>query len=494
MGKTKTVGKDRSGNYHPPKGKPSGIDKEEGLGLQPTEPEKLDEYLEITDKYTDGANELAADVPARHPNRNVNKRNQSLKKSGKDKLEDEVSNKSKNDHFTEDLTDTVAEELPGLLSKEIVAQLAAVTSECCISIYLPTHQLGMEINEHEDAIRCKNALQEVARQLKEKGIDEGQVKRLLTPGYDLFRDDAFWTQQSNGLALFISDGYFKYLRMHQAPREKVYINKSFLLAPLMCLLVRPEYFYLLVISKHQAKLLRADAYGMAEVEIENMPNGVEGTKRLSEKDSSTFRAAGAASNGGANYHGIGGGNPDDKTNIAIYLEAVDDRLWEALLNQEHAPLLLAGVEYLLPIYRSVTNYKYLWPDVLTGSHEHEDITTLYPKAMAIMQPYFGEKLEKALALYGAQSATPLTSSIITEVIPAAHYGRISHLFVVEGTQIRGTFNPETSALTIEAQESGNNEDLLDKTVVQTLLTGGAVFVVAQEKMPALAPMAALFRY
>jgi hypothetical protein len=67
------MGKDQNGIFHPAKGKPSGANKEEGLGFTSTPPEKLDEYLNITDKYTTGPDELAEGVPLRHPNRNTSK-------------------------------------------------------------------------------------------------------------------------------------------------------------------------------------------------------------------------------------------------------------------------------------------------------------------------------------------------------------------------------------------------------------------------------------
>lgn len=67
------MGKDANGTFHPGKGKPSGANKEEGLGIQATPPEKMDEYNKITDKYTAGADELAEGVPVRHPNRNTSK-------------------------------------------------------------------------------------------------------------------------------------------------------------------------------------------------------------------------------------------------------------------------------------------------------------------------------------------------------------------------------------------------------------------------------------
>jgi hypothetical protein len=67
------MGKDQNGNFHPGKGKPSGANKEEGLGFTSTPPEKLEEYLNITDKYTTDSDELAEGVPIRHPNRNTSK-------------------------------------------------------------------------------------------------------------------------------------------------------------------------------------------------------------------------------------------------------------------------------------------------------------------------------------------------------------------------------------------------------------------------------------
>lgn len=67
------MSKDQNGVFHPGKGKPSGANKEEGLGLQATEPDKMDEYLAISDKYTSGEDELAEGVTLKHPNRTTSK-------------------------------------------------------------------------------------------------------------------------------------------------------------------------------------------------------------------------------------------------------------------------------------------------------------------------------------------------------------------------------------------------------------------------------------
>ena len=58
--------------YSPPKGKPSGPNKEEGLGLEATPPEKMEQNEAMRKKYTEGE-EIAPNVRERHPNRNASK-------------------------------------------------------------------------------------------------------------------------------------------------------------------------------------------------------------------------------------------------------------------------------------------------------------------------------------------------------------------------------------------------------------------------------------
>jgi hypothetical protein len=233
---------------------------------------------------------------------------------------------------------------------------------------------------------------------------------------------------------------------------------------------------------------------MSFVPVENMPEGVEDVKRLSEKDATTWRTGSRGGTGGANFHGAGGGNPDDKTNIAVYLEAVDDLIYKEIFNKENAPLLLAGVEYLIPIYRSACDYHNVWEDALTGSYEHMDTNALYQQAREKMEPYFRQRVTKALEAYGNQSATALTSSAPSEVIPAAYYGRVARLFVKKGEHIWGRFDEMANELTIDTQQLENSEDLLDHAVVKTITTGGEVFILDYETMPAGSQVAAIMRY
>lgn len=499
MGKDKnekiTKGKDVNGTFHPGKGKPSGVNKEEGLGLLPTEPEKMEEYLEMTDKYTAGEDVLAEHVPVRHKNRNTSK--------GEDNNTGRQGRPARNNGNASQSSDeekpaTIPEQLPGVFSKQMFTDLANFKDGITISLYTPTNRTGGEVNEHFDHIAFKSTLNSVEQQLKEKGYSREQIDGLLKPGYDLIKDDAFWSDLSEGLAVFIAEGTFKYTKMPIAPDKKIVIEPTFYVTPLVPLMTSSEYFYVLTISKKTIKLFKGDAFGMQIVPVD-LPQSIDEVKRLSDLDATTYRQGDSGKRAAAvsipgQTHGGGGGNPEDKDNIATYFEAVDDILWEQVLNKENAPLILAGVEYEIPIYKSVCDYKNIWETPLTGNREYQDTASLYADAKQVIQPYFDQKKLKALEMYGNRSATEFTSSIINDVIPATYYGRVSHLFVSRGEHVWGSFDEMNNELNIHENNQDESEDLIDNAVVKTLATGGEVYVLDKAQMPADSSIAAIMRY
>lgn len=485
------MGKDKEGSFHPPKGKPSGKGTQKGLTT--TDSRTMDQHLEIEDKYTDGADidAIAANVRVRHPNRNVDKGNE--RKLSENKKNE--SNKAVTETFKEEFIQTMPEELPAFLSKEALIDLANYTSDCAISVYIPTHRAGVEVNEQIDAISFKNALQKIENTLKERGFEQVKIARILKPGYALLHNEKFWYALSEGLAVFMADGFFKFIKLPATPAEEMLINSSFYLSQLVPFILSKEYFYLLVISKKQAKFFRADNFGMKYIPVSELPNGVDDVVHFEEKeDQKLFRTGSSGAGEGANFHGIGAGKPDEKEHISIYLEEVDETLWKEILHKENVPLVLAGVEYLIPLFRKVTHYKNVWTKNLTGSLEHEDEQQLYKQAREIMEPYFRERLIKAKELYGNQSATALTSSIIEDVIPAAYYSRISQLFVQKNEHVWGKFDEKSNGLTIHERQEASDDSLLDKAVLKTIMNGGEVFLVDREDMPASGKLAAIMRY
>lgn len=483
------MGKDKTGKFHPAKGKPAGGHKEEGLGLRKSlDPEQFEQDEIITERYTLGPDQLNGDVQVRHPNRNTHKGGDLSREEGRGDKNQKIA-------YADDRTPTEVEEIPGLLTREMFSELAGYNNGCCVSFYMQTSHSGVEVNEQKDLIKFKNFLQELKKTLSQKGIDEPGIQKMLEPGYDLLRNEHFWSKPGQGLAIFMSHGFFKYIKLPLEVDEELLIDKTFYITPLVPIVTRRDYFYLLVISKKQAKLFRADEFKMEFVNIPEIPFGVDDVVRIEDKnEEQTFRMGSRPGNGGGSFHGHGTGAADEKTQIAVYLEEVDDTIWKNVLKDENVPLLLAGVEYLIPIYKKVTDYNHIWEDALTGSHEHTDTQKLYELAKEKMQPFFRQRVEKAIESYGNQSATQLTSAIAEEVIPATYYGRVAHLFVAKGAHIWGTFNEMENQISMELDQGESDECLIDNAVEKTIMHGGEVYVLEREQMPAKSVIAAIMRY
>ena len=109
------MGKDESGGFHPPKGKPSTANKVEGLGISNAPADKIEEFLDLDNEYVADDLNLDPSVPVRHPNRNTSKGENSFK--GK---ENKPESDKTADLAVDEESKTEAEELPQVLNKELL--------------------------------------------------------------------------------------------------------------------------------------------------------------------------------------------------------------------------------------------------------------------------------------------------------------------------------------------------------------------------------------
>jgi hypothetical protein len=485
------MGKDKHGKFIPPKGKPSGNGKE-GLGLRRSlEPDQLEQDMEMTDKYTVGPDELTPGVHVRHPNRNTAKR------AAQNNTDSNVVNSGVNNEMpsSDDDENIVSSAQPGEINaridKDIFKVLSTFCAGCCVSVYLPTHAAGVEVNKQQDMIAFKHKLQRVEKKLLDKKHNQAEVTKMLQPAYDMLKNEEFWRNQQQGLALFISTGFFCYMRLPITVQEEIYLNNTFLATPLLPLITADEQFYLLALSQHKAKLYLADAFGMNEVPVPDMPNGIDDVVHFEEKGDEQLTRMGSGSERNT-PHGMNS-NPDHKKDVAIYLEEVERSL-KPVLAGKNIPLMLAAVEYLIPIFRKHSHYTNIVEETLTGSFDRESPSSLHQMAKEKMEPFFNERRKTALKKYYDQSGGSLSASIPDDVIPAAYYGQVSSLFVQKGAHIWGSFDTDNSKVTIHDEEQAEDECLLNNAIVQTILHNGDVFLLDKEKMPAESPVAASLRY
>lgn len=385
-----------------------------------------------------------------------------------------------------------------LLPKNEITALAEKSQDLCVSIFMPTQHAGPPVRQN--LIRFKNLLQEAEERLIESGVRSQDARELLEPAQELDNED-FWRHQSDGIAVFLAPKVFRYYRLPLSFEELVVVTDRFHLKPLLPLFSGDGQFYLLALSQHAVRLLQGTRYNVSEVNLQNVPQSLAEALRYDDTGKPTqFRAS--TSRGGASspsvqagtFHGQGSPETDDpNASILEYFHQVDHGLRE-LLGDQQAPLVLAGVEYLFPLYQKANTYPHLIESGLTGNPELQSPEELHSQAWAIVEPYFLKAQQEATDRYQELVGSGQASNDLQEVVSAAIYGRVDSLFVATGVEKWGIFNSGANTVQLHENEEPGDEDLLDLAAVKTFLNSGNVYAVEPEKVPGGEPLAAVFRY
>jgi hypothetical protein len=383
-----------------------------------------------------------------------------------------------------------------LLTRRELRALSEERGDACVSLYIATHRAGAEIQQ--DPIRLKNLLKEAEATLITMGLRSPDAGELLEPAQALLEDHEFWQHQSDGLALFLSPGSFRGYRLPFKFDELVVVTNRFHVKPLLPLLSGDGRFYVLALSQNEVRMLQGTRYSVAEVDLEDVPKSLAEALRYDDPERqlqfhTQTQTPGGRGDRGAAFHGHGVVSDEDKEDILRFFQKVDEGLQD-VLGDEQSPLVLAGVEYLLPIYAEANTYSNLISGGVKGNPEALGSEDLHKRAWEIVEPHFQEAQVRAIARYEQLASTEQASSDVRTVVPAAHHGRVDTLFVAVGQQHWGAFDPQTNTIEIHGEEEPGDEDLLDLAAVQTLLHGGKVYALEPAEVPDGVPVAAVFRY
>jgi hypothetical protein len=275
----------------------------------------------------------------------------------------------------------------------------------------------------------------------------------------------------------------------------------FHIKPLLPLFTSDGQFYILALSQNEVRLLLGTRYSVSEVDIgqvggslaEAIPSVNHQMSLQLHTSGSTGRVSGS---GSVTFHGQGGGSDEGaKNELLRYFRLIADGLTE-FLQGDRVPLVLAGVEYLLPIYKEANTYPNLIDNVIMGNPDLLSAAELHKSAWNILRPLFQAEQAEAVAKYQQLSGQASERAIdsLEKIVPAAYHGQVETLLIAAGMQQWGVFNPITSEIEIHDQMESGNEHLLDLAAVQTYLKGGIVYTVEPEKIPSRTSTAAVLRY
>jgi hypothetical protein len=383
------------------------------------------------------------------------------------------------------------------LSRNELEMLANVSNGLCLSISMPTEIAGPETEQN--SIRLKNLLSEAQRKLMEAGMASEEATEVLAPAADLIEDRNFWQHQSEGLALFLTEDSFFQYRLPIRFENSLVMGPHFHLKPVMPLLTGNGDFYILALAQGENRLFHATRYTVEELDAEQIPKSLadalwyyEQQPMIQNRSARAPGLRGAEKSG--QFHGQGEGDPrNNKDYIIEYFRHIDAGLTDFLKNEE-PPLVLAGVEYLLPIYQEANTYDNLVEEGITGSPKMLKGEELRDQAWEIVRKHFDAPRLQAFEQFNNMTGTGLAVTNIEEIIPAAYYGRVETLFVAHDMCRWGRFDPDANQLEFSEEPNTDNEDLLDRAAVQTFLNSGTAYVVDVSQIPGSGEIAAILRY
>ena len=376
--------------------------------------------------------------------------------------------------------------------EELKKNLLETHAEGCVSIFMPTHRAGRQAEQNP--IRFKNLLREVESRLLAKGLRSSEVRDMLKEPSRLLHDGGFWKHRGDGLAVFFTFDALHAFRLPLTFEETIVVSRRFHVKPLLSLLTSDSRFFILALSQNQIRLLEATHHNAQEVNLDGLAQSLAAAEASPERP--LLSNTGAPVNTGkrpAMFFGYDL-SKENKDRIMRWFRAIDRKLRDVLADAK-APLVLAGVDSLFPLYREINTYAHLLDGGLAGNPEGLKPEELHAPAWSLVEPVFQQERQEAAARYHRLAGTGQATADVKEAVVAAHHGRVETLFVAVGVQVWGHYDQQEQACHIKDEpDPGGDEDLLDLAAIQSLRKGATVYAVPPEEVPDRGLVAALFRY
>lgn len=358
-----------------------------------------------------------------------------------------------------------------------VGRLIAHRGPCSVSIYVATDPASPGEAER---IEFKNLAAEAVQQLRDAGYGTADLASLQEEMADLVDDDNFWRYQARSLAIFATPEFLVTFRLPNRLVSVVEVADRFFVKPLLRALTFPQVALVLALAQGSVRLIEvaADA-GPWEVRIEDLP-------------ADAASSVGKASITDRSPSGRIQGSEGQKVRMRQYARSIEQALRPTLAGGD-VPLILAGTEPLVSIYRSVNSYPGLVEGSIRGNPEATSDADLAASARTVLDELYASELAELRKLWELRTSQGRTLTDAADVARAATFGAVDTVLVDIDAMVHGTVDEDTGAVTFEP-ESATSYGVVDEIARRVWLNSGRVLAVRQEDVPGDQGVAAILRY
>ena len=366
-----------------------------------------------------------------------------------------------------------------LTSVEELNELASYNDGTCVSIFVPTQRKGLDAKQ--SAIHLKNLIRDVKEELTTRRKLDEAIAYQLAKLHELALQDSFWLHQLDGLAIFLNA---ETTRMYQVPinlEATLRVSEGFDITPLLPMYSSDGRYYVLAVSQNEVRLFDATRFTFTEKRVPGLPGSMAEALWADDHERQLqwhSRAGAGPDRGGraAVFHGNGdeGTMERHKIDYKRYFDIVDAAI-APTLKKHPAPVVLAGVGYLLPIYRKANSCAEIMAGEVHGNQDRNTERAIHEASWEIARSYFEAQTQTATNRFRDLLGTGLASSDPTDIAEAAKAGRVATLFISQGME-------------------SDDHEMINNATVQALRHRGEIISLPASKMPVDQPMAATYRF
>jgi hypothetical protein len=358
----------------------------------------------------------------------------------------------------------------------------------CLSIFFPT-----TADQWPQSVRA--ALKTAEEQFSELHPSKSERDEFFKPVRQIVDTEMVRDDGTKSVGIFRSLGGLWHFRLPYQVVDAAVLGNYFEVLPLVKMVSDEQEFYLLALSQKHSRLIHCTLTSSEEMSLPpSIPTNLFDFNQQDKPDHRLENRSDAGQMGKSTHpnqvvsFGTGSDNDQKDQYLRNFFNAMDLQL-QSFLRERPLPLIVAGVDYELALYHSVSEYSVLVPGGVQGAPDGLKGRELHERALEVLKRYNAARVDRALGQYEKGAANRIPRSL-KEIVPAAFDGRVLHLFIGEGVRQTGCFDEHTR----EASERDDGDDLVNMAALQTLAQGGDVYVLPPERVPGGNNVAALLRF
>jgi hypothetical protein len=346
---------------------------------------------------------------------------------------------------------------------------------------MPTSRILQETGQ--DRIRLKNFRGDAFKRLmQDHGLRRPAAESMLLPMDELLEDETFWPYLSDGLSVFLAPDMHAVFRIALPLDPRMRIGDRFIVKPLVPILSGESTYYVLAISANAVRVFEGTRQRASEIRVSELPENM--THALTMRGREGDRAPNKQWQG----------DEGQKTLYRKYFLQID-RVLRPLYGSRSEPLVIAGVEYLLPIFREACSYRNIVAEGIAGNPDELSEEDIHTRAWPLVEPILDAPRREALERLATPRSTERVTEDISTILNAAYDGRVDTLFLNLELDLFGTFDPQTRETVVRTGEKDPGDlDLGGQAARWAHRCGGNVFSATADEIGGDYAAVAVLRY